>query len=467
MGESLCAYLTAGSDVVAAAAAAAGPGAIDCGAQASPGGWSVYSTKPMLRPHAPWGGAAAATGQGEGDGEADAGAAASPALRDQRARSHGGEAAPSPAAPLATPPRRQPAMHGGSAAAAASAAKQRPPELHRQILEVSARLKVFASDWVQRLEAVEVRAGPPHACEAPAGGSGGGPLQQQAKQQQQQQQQQAPASQSADCDADGADEESDDVTQFKGSPVLQVRTRADGADERLRSSGGSAVSGGGASAASAGVSNHSQGPPSEAAAAAPPAAASPAGAGHLRDDGCPTPLAAGVGGSPVWGHLADDTPGSGRGGQQPTAGYFTDGDLQGLADDPADAPLPRCWYGGAPDPLPTSSPVRPSAEGPLAAARVALAAKRAVARARRGGADDGPLRASASGLPTVRSSCNGGQMFGAAQQQPQQPQQQPQSAREREEQAAAGAAQTLTSPLMQGRQSLSSLQRSTEFKRSA
>ncbi|KIZ07342.1 5-methyltetrahydrofolate-homocysteine methyltransferase reductase [Monoraphidium neglectum] len=141
MGDSLCMYLSNSRDPATASLDAEGGGTQLPFPAASPGNWSVYSTKGLGldRPLA----------------AADDSARTPPAGRDQRSRLGGGGAG-AHAAEFATPQRPLPCDEAAEDATSVGG-RGGQGRLHQQIVEMSTRLKGFASEWVQRLEAMEER----------------------------------------------------------------------------------------------------------------------------------------------------------------------------------------------------------------------------------------------------------------------------------------------------------------------
>ncbi|GBF89243.1 hypothetical protein Rsub_02120 [Raphidocelis subcapitata] len=351
----------------------------------------------------------------------DVAAAPPSASRDQQRRGSGSLPTPPQAA---RGPAQASATDGGSSAAAAAVT----PRVSEQIVEMSARLKGLATDWAHRVALMEAQAqagqqrgagndryGGGAARPGDGSGSGFG----------------RPYS-AAEAAWDAAmDQEEDDVTRFHDSPQPAP---------------------GGCAAASASASASASSSPPDAAAPRP--APGPPSGGAASP---PSPIAGALGG--VWNHIPDEPPcGSGR---YDGAGV---GALGGIDD--VDPGTPECARWRAPDPVATSSPLRRScASGPLGAARAGLSS-------RRGGGGGGGPGGGGSGGPG-----GGAPGAGAAAMPPPRPRARDDAVSKSFSAAgvgamAGGAAEeaalraSLTSPLMAGRQSLTSLQRSVDgFKR--
>jgi hypothetical protein len=149
MGDSLALYFAAERDATlrASASASLGGGGGGGAPWASPSAWSVYSTKPRMPASAGPRPGADDTAPAAGCGERGDMAAA--AARDQEA----GVGFATPARPL--PCEDFDPSEGGCGGALA----QRGALLQQQVAEVSARLKGFAAEWVQRLDALEAGGG--------------------------------------------------------------------------------------------------------------------------------------------------------------------------------------------------------------------------------------------------------------------------------------------------------------------
>jgi hypothetical protein len=313
------------------------------------------------------------------------------------------------------------------------------PQLSDQFVQMSARLRTFAGEWVQRLEATEARP-PTFAAEAhDVGGS---------RSQVQPSAQGAEAAWASSAASSGGHEE--DVTRFENSPEQHVRAVRGSA---ARSSGGSTRS---SAPASGGASSGGVPPPPAAVLPAPTS-------GALRDDPCPSPLAADGAGPGAWPREPE---GAGL-GASPRVEFSH---ASCLYDDLEDVGQQGRGAWRAPAPAACASPVRSS--GPLASG---------LSRAKRGGPAPPPppprppvggvpveLRRSTCGLrASIRASANAAAGTAAAVAAAA-------AAAAASWPAAAAAPQgdealrvSLTSPLMAGRNSLrSSLQRSAEFKHS-
>ncbi|KAI8467258.1 MAG: hypothetical protein J3K34DRAFT_460460 [Monoraphidium minutum] len=407
MGDSLCAFLSTGRDAAGAsldAAASNGGGAQLPFASASPGnpfsspgGWSAYSAKgPGLE--------RAQQRQQQQHGhqqQLDDSARAPPGAPRDQARGAAG-------AGLATPPRPlpcdEPNVGGGGGPRRGGASRD---GLHQHIVEMSARLKGFASEWVSRLEAMEelqAQAGAAGAGAAPgarprSAAAAAAAAQPEVVQQQRRLVQALAAAtpSSGSGGSAGAGLDDSPLQQWRSSQEepLGPRAREGPASAAVSSEDGAAAPSRGASAA---PSRGASAAPSRSASAAPSRGASAARSGSstassratagappepalaprvdadadadadAADAPCPTPPgAASPGGAAPhdpWHHAI---PG---GGPELDAFPGADGrDADFVEPQPTESP--RAWRGVA------GSPSRSAASGPLSAARGALRARRA------------------------------------------------------------------------------------------
>jgi hypothetical protein len=168
MGDSLCAYLSSECPSGALHATPGGASGRDPGSPAglwaSPGGWSVYSGRPAV------GGGGTPQNDGGGGGAAGSPYYHAAAEEDVAAGARATPAAPLPCddVDLSSAGRRRRDDGGVGSSGGGGGAAPGQARLQAQIVEMSAKLRGFASEWARRLEAMDQ--------DAPAGAAAGQPL---------------------------------------------------------------------------------------------------------------------------------------------------------------------------------------------------------------------------------------------------------------------------------------------------